>query len=517
MLSIPRIRTRHVAAASVGFLGGVGAASAAYASGVVVPWAFMIAAGVSGVSAASMARGRRRAVAVIAIIGFILGAARFTATARAAVAAPIPDRAEVTVTGTARSIREVAGGRLRIRLGDPHLQVGSGRRTPVITTSRPLDLLTLAADQPSYGDALRVRCRFAAPMTPRDRLRTAGTCHVARGSDLQVTAMSGGSPIIRSLLAFRDHLVAVLDHTLPEPAATVTGGILLGLDRPLDTDLTAAFRDTGTIHILVVSGWHMVFIGLRLRRWITALFGIPRRAALILTLMLVAAFTAMVGASASALRGAMLVALLVAVDLMGRIGAPARLLLLVATAMVAIHPVILAFDLGAQLSFAAAGGLLLLQPIIDRACDRIWVPRRRLTIELRDLLTSSTAASLATAPLLAYAFGTIAPWSVLVNIPVLLLVPGMMVTGAALIILAATPLLSVAAAAVTAIASALVAVVQRTAELPWTPLTTARPHGWFIAATYLLLVTAVIAWHRQRGIPLLLPVPVTASTTTPHA
>ncbi|MFH1098319.1 MAG: ComEC/Rec2 family competence protein, partial [Candidatus Uhrbacteria bacterium] len=338
-----------------------------------------------------------------------------------------------------------------------------------------------------------------------DRLTLAGTCAVAIASDVRIIGRDAGSPTIAALLAFHRLMVERLDRSLAEPAAGLVAGILLGVRRALPDDVVEAFRRTGTIHILVVSGFHMSFIGLRIRDALLHSGFIPRRLALMISLALVAAFLVMVGLQSSALRGALMVAAIIAVGLLGRLANPVRVLLLVATAMVLTQPHVLAFDLGFQLSFAATAGLLLIAPIV-----RAWLGRRPSwwwLDELRDLLSASVAAALVTAPLLLGAFGTLAPLTPFTNIIVLPFIPFFMGIGTILLVVALVVPFAVApfAWAVEALSGAIVAIVGRAAALPGAQLTLGAPHAWFIVGCYVILAIAAFWWYRRRGVHVLSP------------
>ncbi|MBI4449846.1 ComEC/Rec2 family competence protein, partial [Candidatus Uhrbacteria bacterium] len=270
----------------------------------------------------------------------------------------------------------------------------------------------------------------------------------------------------------------------------------------------AAFRRSGTIHLLVVSGWHMTFIAYLIRKvlgWVLSRFGIARRTVIHLTIAAIIAFTVMVGFSAPAIRGALVAIAIQAVDLLGRIGNPIRTLLLVATAMVLVHPHVLGFDLGFQLTVAATTAILLILPAVDRV-----LPCRHLLLrDLRDLTAASVAASLATAPLLAASFGTIAVLGALASIPILPISAAVMVLGMALFaVIAFAPLLIAPFVwALTSLTGAIVWAVERIAAVPWATMQIGRPDAWFIVALYLLVLAAIIQWYQRRDIPLLAPLP----------
>ncbi|MDP3771661.1 MAG: ComEC/Rec2 family competence protein, partial [bacterium] len=436
-----------------------------------------------------------------------LGSARFVSVAAASMApvGTFVQKRAVTLEGRVIEVVPLAHRRSLLRVIDartttPRATVehgdGDSFRQPVAVLS---DVESSAF---RYGDIIRARCTLAPPEHARDRLTTIGTCFVPRSGTVDVIGTGHGSPTLRWLAAFHANLVARMHQYLREPAAGIAAGMVLGVRRAVSDDLEESFRKSGTIHILVVSGWHMTYIADLIRRLLRSI-GIPRRIAARFCILAIVAFTFMVGLSASAVRGALMAIALIGVGLFGRVGNPIRVLLLVACAMVAIHPHILGFDLGFQLTVAATAAILLIPPIVER-----WLPcRRSLLRELRDLIAASVGASFATAPLLASAFGTVAVLGPLVGIPILPTVVAVMVLGILLLVASALAPIVVPpiAWALAALTSAIGWVVERAAEIPWAQTTIARFDGWFIAGVYVISFLAVLRWYHRHGIPMLSP------------
>lgn len=101
--------------------------------------------------------------------------------------------------------------------------------------------------------------------------------------------------------------------------------------------------------------------------------------------------------------------------LVGRRSDALRLLILVATLMVAWNPLLLFYDAGFQLSFLATAGMILLVSAITARIE--WVPD---VFELRTTMATTTAALLATTPLILFSFGLLSVVALPAN---LILVP----------------------------------------------------------------------------------------------
>ena len=63
-----------------------------------------------------------------------------------------------------------------------------------------------------------------------------------------------GSPLMSWLYNLRSNTEAYIQTTLPDPEASFLGGILLGEKRSIPVDIQEALQNTGTVHIIVISG-----------------------------------------------------------------------------------------------------------------------------------------------------------------------------------------------------------------------------------------------------------------------
>ncbi|MDO8425574.1 MAG: ComEC/Rec2 family competence protein [bacterium] len=477
------LHTRTVIAACVGFLTGVGIASIAFAY-VIVPWIpIAVVCSAAALAAAIGMRGAHRRFAVVAMSALVFGIVRF------AIAVPVPAGADAdTVEGRVVRVVPAGDGRMRVAVRD------AAYDAPIV--------VSLTRSDVRYGDVIRVSCAPRQPRYLRDRLTAAGECWVGAYVTPQLLARGGGSPTLRALGALRERFAATNAAHLTGNARAVTASIALG-DRTATTGaLLEAFRTTGTVHALVVSGGHMSIIGMLL---LGALRHIPvhRRTALLATVAILAAFVVMVGADPSAVRGALMAAALIAVELCGRIASRVRILLLVAVVMVAVHPYVLAYDLGFQLSFAAVAGIVLLTTVFERALPG----RHAWGREVRAAIAASAAATIATAPLLIGVFGTFSIIGVLANVPVLLLLTPLLVAAFAFLGLGTLlpPLAPLLAWPAGAFAHSVAWIVQRAAAIPWAQAHFAPWDWWFIIGCYAFLGACVIGSMRARGERILSP------------
>ncbi|MDO4922119.1 MAG: DNA internalization-related competence protein ComEC/Rec2 [Phascolarctobacterium sp.] len=149
-------------------------------------------------------------------------------------------------------------------------------------------------------------------------------------------------------------------------AGAVLGGMLLGGSGRLDDETREVFIANGLAHLLSVSGTHLVLLASLLSALLKPL---PLKWRRLLLVLLLCAYAALCGGRPPVLRAL----LMSTVVLFGGAGAErGRLLCLTAMSLLLFKPVWLA-DIGFQLSFGAAAGLVWLLPACRR-CLPAWLP-----------------------------------------------------------------------------------------------------------------------------------------------
>ncbi len=202
-------------------------------------------------------------------------------------------------------------------------------------------------------------------------LRTQGihTAMTLRGADaVETVATPRFSPRYWAA-RLRYYQAGIFSRTLPESVQPFIHTVWLGARGGIPDDTYEAFLNTGTAHILAVSGVHVaiVFISSRI------LFGIfvrsPKKLALI-TSLAVLTFALVAGARISSLRAAFMIILYQTAEYFDREPhAPTALALAAFTFL--LHNPALLFDTAFLLSFSSVASLLLFS-------DRIfqWLPSR---------------------------------------------------------------------------------------------------------------------------------------------
>ncbi len=235
-------------------------------------------------------------------------------------------------------------------------------------------------------------------------------------SNYKIYAKGMGNPVMAGFIVpIRGYIRQTIDRYLNGDEASLLAGLLLGERFNLSQAVKEAFSDTGTTHVLAVSGLHaalvafIIFIALRIIR-------LPKKAAGLGTIAGLLIYTMVAGASPSIVRSAIMVGMLLLGGTFERQGNSLNLLGVAGILILSFWPQAL-FDIGFQLSFAATAGILILTRPLEAAFYRLSannILRKWILLPL----AVSLAAQIFTAPLIALYFHRIPIISLLANLVV---------------------------------------------------------------------------------------------------
>ncbi len=361
---------------------------------------------------------RRHKVALWLYLGLVLafgviGATRFVMVADTFGQSPLQGKVGETVTITGQVVREPD-----IRETSQHLYVAVDEDKLLITVDRFTEVL--------YGDVISVTGTLRAPepfITDLGRtfnypeyLKVRGVEYQINFADIEVLEGGKGNSFLSFLFDTKVAFKTKLNLYIAEPAAALGQGLLLGVKQALGEELETAFRKTGIIHIVVLSGYNIMLVVsfvMVLLRPVS-----QREIKLIIGVLAICSFALLVGLSATVLRACFMAIVLLMALTFKRLYLGLRILLLAAAVMVFMNPLLLVYDVGFQLSFLATLGLLLLTPQLERLFRVLPA-----AYGVRSLLAATLGAQIAVLPLLLYQVGEFSVVSLIVNLLVLPVVP----------------------------------------------------------------------------------------------
>lgn len=305
-------------------------------------------------------------------------------------------------------------------------KVAASGRQLIIRVDEPYQgkILVNSAVYPEYmyGDRLEVRCLLQKPQNKEfayDRyLARLEIYSICKRTFIKRLASGQGNRIYLCLLELKKLSYETAQLYLPEPTASLALPVVFGSGE-IDDDISDSFRRTGLTHIMAVSGFNVSLLA-ALLSIVLAYTGLGRRLIFYISASAIAAYVAIVGAPASAVRaGVMSIFLLLALTV-GRLVSIPRLVIIVAVITLIMNPRSLRDDIGWQLSFLALLGLVYILPYMQKWTTNIIRGRGKFIAEA---ILATVAAQLATAPIIIYNFGQFSIIAPLANVLVVWMIP----------------------------------------------------------------------------------------------
>ena len=328
------------------------------------------------------------------------------------------------------------------------------------------------------------------------------------GSDSTALLVTGSAAgwTDRVANAAREHVRwALRAHVRADEPRAVLSALLLADRSGIDRETRETFAVTGLMHLLAISGLHVLLVGMALYGLLKPVLnrlGWPwRRVEVVragVTLVLLGLYVVATGAPASAVRALVMATLLIVGAATERAHNTLNALGVAALVLLLARPTAL-FDVGFQLSFAAVGGIVALMPVLER-----WVPEGWTSGQLRRWVTNMTlvslAATLGTMPVLLFHFGRVPLAGLVLNLAAIPATAGTLGGGLLAAVCAgwAPPVADLAGAAAELGAAVLLWISRAGAEwLAWTNVGGIVRDAWLLAALGGVLL-GLAFWRRPR-------------------
>jgi len=285
-----------------------------------------------------------------------------------------------------------------------------------------------------YGQQLRVRGQLKTPpeneeFSYRDYLAQQNIHSYMSSADVTELPGRGGSIITAQIYKFKSLLVDKTYQLYPDPEASLLAGILFGVDSGLPARLQEAFKNTGTAHIIAISGFNIAIIAgifFSLFKSFT-----NERLGALFAIIGIFLYAFLVGGDPAVMRAAFMGSISLLARQLGRRNSGLNALMVVALIMALINPLVL-WDVGFQLSFFATLGLILYaEPFSNFTANLIAKISKHDTSTFTRLLNDNViltlAAQLTTIPIMAYHFKRISLVSFIANPFILPVQPAVMI------------------------------------------------------------------------------------------
>ncbi|MDP2788632.1 MAG: ComEC/Rec2 family competence protein [bacterium] len=288
-------------------------------------------------------------------------------------------------------------------------------------------LLTTALGQDfKYGDEITFSGKLEKPenfITDQGKnfdyinyLRKDGIFYVMSYGDVEILTRGNGNKIKSLLFSLKGKFLKEMNFAIPgESESLLMGGLILGEKSSFSQDLRQSFVDTGTIHIVALSGYNVTIVA----EWFIKLFsGLPRNIGIGMGIFSILLFVLMTGGSSTAIRAGIMAILVLVARATGRNYDVARGLILAGLVMILFNPFILVYDVSFQLSFIATVAVIFFTPRIEKYFG--WVTKKA---QLRDVVSVTCAAYVFVLPFILYKMGNLSLVALPANILILPLIP----------------------------------------------------------------------------------------------
>ena len=255
-------------------------------------------------------------------------------------------------------------------------------------------------------------------------LRKDGIFYVMSYPTIEIISRGNGSFIKSALFSIKEKFLEKMNLTIKTPESLLMGGLILGEKSDFDQALRQSFVNTGTIHIVALSGYNVTIVA----EWIMKLFSqvphVPKNFGIGTGILAILLFIIMTGGSSTAIRAGIMATLVLVARATGRNYDVARALILAGVFMIILNPFVLVYDVSFQLSFIATVAVIFFTPKIEKYF--LWVTDR---FKLRDIVSVTFAAYTFVLPFILYKMGNLSLVALPANVLILPFIPFTMMLG----------------------------------------------------------------------------------------
>jgi len=223
--------------------------------------------------------------------------------------------------------------------------------------------------------------------------------------------------INQAVAPVRQTLLEGYDKYLPPCQASLLAGFVLGEKRDIKPEIENLFKDTGTLHLMAVSGSNVAAV---IAFFMAILWPVNRRLKILIVIFAVIFFSFLTRNEPSVVRASVMASVVLLgfyrrknADTAGLLGFAGFLLLI-------INPLWL-FNIGFQLSFAACAGIVYLIPKFSERIKRSRSIFNRISLWILFIFLTTVAAQAAVLPLTAEYFNRVPLVGILANLPMIIL------------------------------------------------------------------------------------------------
>lgn len=230
--------------------------------------------------------------------------------------------------------------------------------------------------------------------------------------------------VYEKLLWIKGVLLTSLTSQFSPPQNFIMEGMIFGNDKEMPKEVKDKFVVTGLSHVTAVSGSNVVIL-INIAVVFFLALGLWRRQACYFAILCIWIYIVLIGFPASGVRAAVMCSAVLMAQILGRQNTSTRILVFAAALMLVQNPLLLPYDVGFQLSFLAALGIIYVKPILENIrlfSKNNLLARSSKSVYMRipwfflDILFITLAAQITTLPIIVYNFGTVSLVAPITNV-----------------------------------------------------------------------------------------------------
>ena len=372
-----------------------------------------------------------------------------------------------------------------------------------------------AVDPVTYGDELLVEgewSRVPSPGNPGQydwrralaRQRIHGLLRVKPFNGVVMLRRHQGQPWFSAVFRLRDRWEDLIRTIFRPQDEGLLRSLLLGQRVALEERLKDAFVETGTIHLLVISGFNVGLIA-ALCELLFRVLGIPWRLRLVHSAIALGGYCVLTGLQPPVARATLMAWVVLGSYALDRVISWPNALALAALVILWVNPTQL-FDPGFQLSFGAVLSLLIFTPKWSAWLQQVghWVHPDWLRRYVALSVSATAAIWVGLSPILAWYFDLVSPISMLANLLLAPLMSVLVILGTSLLTCGTfmEPVMRWGSGMMTWLLHAIVSCVSWCHAIPGGYWFIGRPVSAWLVGYYALLTISVAGlrrgWTRSR-------------------
>lgn len=429
---------------------------------------------------------------------------------------PVIRRSSTDLFGPARRV-----DRATSVIDATEIRDGTGHWLPVSGRLRlTVEQIVGNSDRPQFdavrvGDEIEVTGQLSRPLPPGnpgewdyaehlldDRIR--GDLRVTKADDA-VTRLDERGRRFAVLARLQGHFTKLIDESFSPREAALARALLLGDGSAMDRDEWDAFARTGVIHVLAISGQHLVILA-GIVWWTLRILGVPRRSGTLAVIILVVGYAILTGLRPSATRAAVMVVAGCGGLLLRRPVLTANVFALAWLVVVAWNPTD-PFSSGCQLSFVSVFIIMWgtsrwlapkeptpLEELLAESRSTVEKVLRKIGRALFVLFAIGLVLTITGAPLVMLRQNLVTPASVLLGPPLIVFTSIALLAGFLLMIVGSIPPLSFLAGTGLSWCDSLVRMAD---DLPFASVYVPTPSLWWVIGFYALIGAFVLLADRR--------------------